>query len=79
MGCLHIIRILRLLNLEGHFELQNKIMNHFLKLIEQQIKTSRRYLDQMIITMDVLAVDVQRFESNVTNMKQFHTKYENNR
>jgi hypothetical protein len=54
-------------------------MNHFLKLIEQQIKTSRRYLDQMIITMDVLAVDVQRFESNVTNMKQFHTKYENNR
>lgn len=49
---------MKLLNLEGHFELQNRIINHFLKLIEQQIKTARRYLDQMIITMDVLAVDV---------------------
>ncbi len=53
-------------------------MQHFLKLIEKKIKTSKSYLDNIIVAMDILAVDVERFESNVTNMKQFHTKYENN-
>lgn len=32
----------------------------------------------MITQIRTLAFDVERFESNVTNLKQFHSKYENN-
>lgn len=70
--------MLKKLNVEGHFEIQNKIVEHFLKLIEVKIKTARKHLDQIVISIEVLAVDVERFESNITNMKTFHTKYENN-
>jgi hypothetical protein len=47
-------------------------------MIGFKIKQNKHFLDEAIVRTDVLAVDVERFESNVTNMKQFHTKYENN-
>lgn len=35
VGCKHIVRMLHKMNLQGHFELQNKILSHFLKIIDR--------------------------------------------
>ena len=77
VGCMHITKMLRALNLEGNFEIQNKIMQHFVQLIEKKIKSSKEFLDEIVVRTDILAVDVERFESNITSMKQFHSKYDN--
>lgn len=77
LGCAHVIRMLKTMGLEGNFEIQNKILSHFVRLIERQTKSARNYLDEIIINTDIMAVDIERFETNVTSMKQFHTKYEN--
>jgi hypothetical protein len=37
--------MLNKLNIEGHFEIQNKILEHFLKLAEVKIKAARKHLD----------------------------------
>ena len=34
VGCTHIVRMLKLLNVEGNFEVQNKVVAHFCQLID---------------------------------------------
>lgn len=72
VGCKHIVRMLHKMNLQGHFELQNKILTHFLKIIDRQIQAARRYLDQMIVNVDTLGFDVEKFEYNVFCMKYLY-------
>jgi hypothetical protein len=43
------VRMIHKMNLQGHFELQNKILSHFLKIIDRQILAARKYLDYMIM------------------------------
>lgn len=77
VGCTHITRMLKMLNIDGNFEVQNKIMSHFCQLIDQKIKSSKDKLNEIVILKDILSVDVERFEQDITNLKQFHTKYDN--
>ncbi len=43
-----------------------------------KVKQAKRFLDTSLFQIEVLAADAELFEWNITYLKQFHMKYENN-
>ena len=54
------------------------MINHFLFVSDTLIKSAKLHFGLLVNQTEELAVDVEKYEHNLTNMKQFHTKYENN-
>ena len=78
IGTKHIINAIRQLHIDGNIELQYRILGHFTSIIQSSVVKHKQYLESVIIDIDSLSQDVVRFEQNITSLKQFNTRYENN-
>lgn len=66
------------MHIDGDIELQYKILSLFTSIIQSSVAKHKQYLESVIIDIDSLTQDVVRFEQNITSLKQFNTRYENN-
>jgi hypothetical protein len=76
--CHRITAILNALGHAGNAELHKEILKGFLKLMDFKIQTAKQSLEQLLYYENTLTTDVERFEANITSLKQFHIKFMNN-
>jgi hypothetical protein len=69
--------MLKMMNLEGNFLVQNKIIKHFILLIDEVIESTKKFRDQATVTKDILSLDVEKYEANIFSVKNICSKYHN--
>jgi hypothetical protein len=63
--------------LEHQFSIQNKLLAFFCEILILQQTNFKQLCDIFYASVQQFGADVFRFEQNITNLKQFHKKFDN--